>query len=138
MKEKYYIARFGEGDYDYFRVKESELNEEEKKTNKISELRAFHQAFDNMVLSNNILEVLNYNFESLVIYDEDFEDYNEDYQLFIVDPVYSEEQTIEIVKKTGCHLYYNDELGNYILGVTDLGTSRDYVMTDIELEEEKT
>lgn len=135
MEEKYYIARFGEGNYDYFRVMESELNEEEKKTNKASELTVFRRTFDGMVLCNNILKVINYDYEDLT-YEED--DDNEDYQLFIVDSQFCEETMVKIVKKCGCHLYYSEALDNYILGVTDLGTSRDYVMTDIELEEEKT
>ena len=128
---------YGNGEYDYFVFSENELNDYEKKQGYLSEATLFKRAFSDMILSNNILKVINYDEleEILPSYDEENDKYKDEYQLFIVDLKYDEEQTKKMMEKAGNTFYYSNELDNYIIGVCDLGTSRDYVLTDIKIEE---
>jgi hypothetical protein len=66
-------------------------------------------------------------------YDEDSDTYADIFQYYIIDERGAEilaELTDEIV-------YYIEELGLYIWGVTHYGTSWDYVLTDIKIELDK-
>lgn len=136
-KEKFYIAKYGEGEYDYFSFKESELNDYEKEQGYLSETSLFKRVFTDMVLSNNIFKILNYdNIEEIIsAYDEEEDYYMDEYQYFIVDFNYNEEDIEKMMKLSGNTLYYSNELGNYIIGVTDFGTQRTYVLTNIKIEE---
>ena len=137
--EKRYKAIWGKGEYDYFYYTAEELGDYEKEKGYLSELSCFRWVFNDMVLSNEILKLLcetgKYVEELVSGYDEKNDYYIDEYQFFIVDSKYDEESLIKIVKLMGNTLYYSEDLNNYIMGVTDLGTSRDYVLTDIKLEE---
>lgn len=85
------------------------------------------------ILNNDIYEYVGYDnwcLESGCDYDE--EDYYEVLQFYIITASGAEflrQFTDEII-------YYNETLDMYLWGVTHLGTSWDYVLTDIELEVE--
>lgn len=126
-------------------VKKEDLNEYEKKHNKISFKRLIDRLFTDLILCNDITKLFyneiggNYcepQIELGMDYDEENETQFDIYQFFIVDfeswkydnifQKYSEQLGKEFI------LYYIDELDLYILGVTHLGTGWDYVLTDIE------
>ena len=126
-------------------VKNEDLNEYEKKHNKISFKRLVNKLFTDSILCNDITKLF-YNeiggkycepqIELGANYDEENDCYIDIYQHYIVDfevwkyenifQKYSEQLGKEFI------LYYIDELDLYILGVTHFGTSWDYVLTDIE------
>lgn len=112
-----------------------ELNEEERRTGKISYARLIERISDNLILCNNIVNVDESLFDNIVlgeIYDEETEEETEIYQYFIID---IGEYTIKTLQKAKCNdliIAYSEALENYILMVDHLGTSWDYVMTDIE------
>ena len=135
-KEKLYKAIYGENENDYFIINENELKEYEKEQGFLSEATAFRKIFSDMVLSNNIMHVLNNDVDVLVgAYDEENDTYKEEYQFFIVDPNFNDYEVLsKQVEAMNNTLYYSNTLDNYILGVTDLGTNRNYVLTDIKLE----
>jgi hypothetical protein len=108
------------------------LNDYEKEHNRISYKRLVERYFNNMILCNNIAN----NYEDLEIvagsdYDEEEDTYKDIYQYFIVNGCFYEEDLQEVGEELGV-VYYNSNLGLYILGVDHLGTSWDYVLTDIE------
>lgn len=120
----------------FFINDESKLNEYEREHKKISYKTLINYLFgDNLILCNNIEKLfyttVSNNFIEPIA--EVGEDYDEDvYQYFIVDfPNFN----LDFMKKY-CQneiiLYYIDFLDIYILGVNHLGTSWDYVLTDIE------
>lgn len=129
-------------------VKMEDLNEYERKHNKISFKRLIDKLFTDMVLCNNITKLFyseiggKYTEPEIEIgtdYDEETEEQIDIYQYFIVDfsnwtyelmTKYSEQFGKEFI------LYYIEELGLYILGVTHFGTGWDYVLTDIEPSED--
>ncbi len=112
-----------------------ELNGEEERTGKISYRRLIERVSDNLILCNNIVNVDESLFDNIVlgkIYDEETEEETEIYQYFIID---IDEYTIEKLQEANCNdliIAYSEALENYILMVDHLGTSWDYVMTDIE------
>ena len=124
-----------------------ELNEHEKKYNKVSFERLVNKLFTDIILCNDITKLFyadingkynEVNFEVGNDYDEENDEYIDIYQYFIVDfsswtyefmEKYKEQLGKEFI------LYYIDELGIYILGVTHFGTGWDYVLTDIEPSE---
>ena len=111
-------------------VNYKELNEEEKKTNKISYRRLIDRISNNLILCNNIVNIDNNIFDNIVI-GEIPEDY-EIFQYFIID---IDEWTIKELQNIKCFdviIAYSEILENYILLVDHFGTSWDYVMTDIE------
>lgn len=108
------------------------LNDYEKEHNRISYKRLVERYFDNMILCNNIAN----NYEDLEIvagsdYDEEEDTYKDIFQYFIVDGCFNEEDLQKVGEELGV-VYYNSNLDLYILGVDHLGTSWDYVLTDIE------
>lgn len=108
------------------------LNDYEKEHNRISYKRLVERYFNNMILCNNIAN----NYEDLEIvagsdYDEEEGTYKDIYQYFIVDGCFDEEDLQKVGEELGV-VYYNSNLDLYILGVDHLGTSWDYVLTDIE------
>lgn len=112
-----------------------ELNGEEKRTGKISYRRLIERVSNNLILCNNIVNIDESLFDNIVlgeIYDEETEEYIEIYQYFIID---IDEYQIEKLQELKCNdliIAYSEKLENYILFVDHLGTSWDYVMTDIE------
>ena len=121
-----------------------ELNEQEKKYNKVSFKRLVNKLFTDMILCNDITKLFyadingkysEIDFEIGTDYDEENDKYIDVYQYFIVDfsnytyslfEKYREQLGNEFI------LYYLEELGLYILGVTHFGTGWDYVLTNIE------
>ena len=108
------------------------LNDYEKEHNRISYKRLVERYFNNMILCNNIAN----NYEDLEIvagsdYDEEEDTYKDIYQYFIVDGCFDEEALQKVGEELGV-VYYDSNLDLYILGVDHLGTSWDYVLTDIE------
>lgn len=113
-----------------------DLNDYEKENNRISYKRLVERYFDNMILCNNIVN----NYEDLEIvagsdYDEEEGTYKDIYQYFIVDGCFNDEALQKVGEELGV-VYYNSNLDIYILGVDHLGTSWDYVLTDIEPTED--
>lgn len=135
-KKTFYKAIYGENENDYFIINGDELNEYEKEQGFLSEATAFKKIFSDMVLSNNIMHVLNNDVDVLVgAYDEENDTYKEEYQFFIVEPNFNDYEVLsKQVEAMNNTLYYSNDLDNYILGVTDLGTNRNSVLTNIKLE----
>ena len=112
-----------------------ELNEEERRTGKISYSRLIERISNNLILCNNIVNIDESLFDNIVlgeIYDEETEEYTEIYQYFIID---IDDYTIEKLQEANCNdliIAYSEALENYILMVDHLGTAWSYVMTDIE------
>lgn len=125
-------------------VNTKDLNEYEKQNNKISYKRLIDRLFTDMILCNDITKLfcseLNGQYiEPEFIVGSDYDDENDSYadifQYFIVDfNSYTYEHILKkYAKQLGNEiiLYYIEQLDLYILGVTHLGTSWDYVLTDI-------
>lgn len=88
-------------------------------------------------MCNNYLKHRYNNVDELIsAYDEQEDYYIDEYQFFIVDIEYDEETTKKAVEKMGNTLYYDNDLNLYITGITDLGTSRTIVPTDLIVESE--
>ena len=131
-----------------------DLNEEEKRTNRVSYARLCDRLFDSMILCNNITEVDPQIFDNVVVGDlyeyrdnegeyrtreeyendttgEIYEEMTDIYQYFIVSLGMSEDYLQEHFGDN-IILMYSDKLDNYILAVDHFGTSWTYVMTDLE------
>jgi hypothetical protein len=131
-----------------------DLNEEEKRTNRVSYARLCDRLFDSMILCNNITDVDPEIFDNVVVgdlyeyrdndgeyhtkeeYENDttgdiYEEMTDIYQYFIVSPAMSEEYMQEHFGDNVI-LMYSEKLDNYILAVDHFGTSWTYVMTDLE------
>lgn len=120
-------------------VNTKDLNEYEKQHNRISFKRLIDRLFTDMILCNNITKLF-YNYIEPEIeigkdYDEEYEEYIDVYQYFIVDfNSYTYEYILQkYAKQLGEEfiLYYIEELDLFVLGVTHFGTGWDYVLTDI-------
>lgn len=142
-ENKSYKATWGNREYNYFIFRENTLGDYEKKEGFLSEKTLFHRIFSDMILCNDIINYIyknnDYLDEIVSNYDEEENYYKEEYQYFIVNWEfdYDEEDMKKLINAMGNTLYYNENLDIYIMGVCDLGTSRDYVLTDIKLEEYK-
>lgn len=133
--EKLYKIYYGENKKDYIGeyLKESDIID-----GRLSEAKAFEIFFSDMIMCNDYLKQRYDNIEELVSsYDEEEDYYNDEYQLFIVNIEYDEEITIKAIEKMGNTFYYDNDLDLYIMGVTDLGTSRTIVPTGLIVEEVK-
>ena len=132
--EKRFYIYYGEGEKDYIirYLKDSDIL-----SGYLSEAKAFELFFDNMIMCNDYFKYDDMcNIEYLVsgyIEEEDY--YVDEYQYFIINFGYSEELIIKAVEKMGNTLYYDNDKELYIMGVTDFGTSRTIVPTDIEVKE---
>lgn len=111
----------------------------------LSEAKAFDLFYDNMIMCNNYISNA-YNcdglqYENLDIlldpYNEEEDYYIDEYQVFIIDPAFDEDITKKATEKMGNTLYYDNALDLYITGITDLGTSRTIIPTDLKVEEVK-
>ena len=131
--EKLYKIYYGEDEDDYIRryLKDNEIID-----GRLSEAKAFDIFFTDMILCNDYLRHRYDNIDEIIsAYDEE-EDYCVDeYQLFIVEIEYDEEITKKAVEKMGNTLYYDNDLSLYITGITDLGTHRTIVATNLEVYE---
>lgn len=132
--EKLCKIYYGEGENDYIR---RYLKEEDVINGYLSEAKAFDLFYNDMIMSNNYLKNNYDNLEELVSgYDEENDCYIDEYQVFIVNIDYDEDLTIKATEKMGNTLYYDTENEIYLTGITDLGTSRTIVPTDLRVEEE--
>lgn len=132
--EKMYKIYYGENKNDYIR---SYLKDDEIIDGRLSEAKAFKIFFSNMIMCNDYLKHRYNNIDELIsAYDEEEDDYIDEYQFFIVTPEYDEETTKKAVEKMGNTLYYDNELDLYITGITDSGTIRTGVATDLTVESE--
>ena len=132
--EKMFKIYYGDGENDYIR---RYLSDDDIIDGYLSEAKAFDIFYDNMIMCNNYLknnyDELDYLIDSYVE-DEDY--YVDEYQTFIIDPSYDEDVTIKATEKMGNTLYYDNKNELYITGITDLGTSRRLVSTDLKVEED--
>ena len=111
-------------------VNYEELNEEEKKRNKISYKRLINRITNNLILCNNIVNIDDNIFDNIAV--GEIPEDSEIFQYFIIDV---DEWTIEKLQNKKCYdviIAYSEILENYVLMVDHFGTSWDYVMTDIE------
>lgn len=131
--EKLYNIYYGENENDYIK---RYLKEEEILNGYLSEAKAFEIFFSDMIMCNDYLKHNYENIDYLVDgYNEEENYYVDEYQTFIVNLEFDEEITTEAVKKMGNTLYYDNKLDLYIMGVTDFGTSRRIVPTDLIVKE---
>ena len=131
--EKLYRIYYGENKNDYIGeyLKESNII-----NGRLSEAKAFEIFFSDMIMCNNYLKYNYENIEELIsAYNEEEDYYKDEYQTFIVNLEYNEEITTKAVEKMGNTFYYDNNLDLYITGITDLGTSRTIVPTDLIVEE---
>lgn len=134
-KEKRYKIYYGESEQDYLirYLKESDII-----NGYLSEAKAFELFYSDMIMCNNYLQN---NFDDLdaIIdgYNEEEDYYIDEYQVFIIEPEFDGEITTKATEKMGNTLYYDNNLDLYITGITDLGTSRTIVPTDLKVEEVK-
>lgn len=113
------------------------LKEEEIINGYLSEAKAFEIFYTDMIMCNNYFKNCNYDEINELIsnYDEEEDYYIEEYQVFIINIEYDEELTTKATKKMGNTLYYDNEKELYLTGITDLGTSRRLVPTNLKVEE---
>lgn len=132
-KEKLFNIYYGENENDYII---RYLKEEDIINGYLSEAKAFEIFFSDMIMCNNYLQQNYDNLDELVSgYNEEEDYYEDEYQVFIVNIEYDEETTIKAVEKMGNTLYYDNNLELYITGITDLGTSRTSVPTNLIVKE---
>ena len=133
-EEKLFKIYYGEGENDYIR---RYLKEEEIINGYLSETKAFEIFYSDMIMCNNYFNNCNYDEINELIsnYNEEEDYYIEEYQVFIINIEYDEELTTKATKKMGNTLYYDNEKELYLTGITDLGTSRRIVPTQLKVEE---
>lgn len=110
-----------------------DLNEEEKRRNKIS-YRRLVERIGRVWLFNNAPKLSNYDFEFEVNsdYDSETDSYTDIYQYYLIDV---NNYTIEKLNEINCKdviIAWSETLEEHILMVDHFGTSWDYVMTDFE------
>lgn len=132
--EKMYKIYYGENKNDYIK---RYLKDDEIIDGRLSEAKAFEIFFNDMIICNDYLKHRYDHIDELIsAYDENDDYYIDEYQFFIVNIEYDEETTKKAVEKMGNTLYYDNDLDLYITGITDLGTSRAMVPTDLIVESE--
>lgn len=133
--EKLYKIYYGDNKEDYIK---GHLKEEDVINGYLSEAKAFDIFFNDMVMCNNYLQKNYENIEELIsAYDEENDSYADEYQYFIINIEFNEEITKKAIEKMGNTFYYDNELELYITGITDLGTSRRIVPTNIIVKSEE-
>lgn len=135
-KEKLYKIFYGKNDNECVT---RYLKEKDVINGYLSEAKAFEIFYTDMIMCNNYFSHCNYdNINALIDeYDEESDSYVDVYQNFIINIDYNEDITIKATEKMGNTLYYDNDLGIYITGITDLGTNRRLVATDLKVEEVK-
>lgn len=133
-EEKLFKIYYGEGENDYIT---RYLKEEEIINGYLSEAKAFEIFYSDMIMCNNYFNNCNYDEINELIsdYDEENDYYTDEFQIFIINIDYDEEITTKATKKMGNTLYYDNEKDLYLTGITDLGTSRRLVPTELKVEE---
>lgn len=132
--EKLYKIYYGENKEDYIK---RYLKDDEIINGRLSEAKAFEIFFSDMIMCNDYLKHRYNNIDELIsAYDEEEDYYTDEYQFFIVNIEYNEEITKKAVEKMGNTLYYDNDLDLYITGITDLGTRRTGVPTNLMVESE--
>lgn len=133
-EEKLFRIYYGEEENDYIT---RYLKEEEIINGYLSEAKAFEIFYSDMIMCNNYFKNCNYDEINSIIsnYDEEEDYYTEEFQIFIVNIEYDEELTTKATEKMGNTLYYDNEKELYLTGITDLGTSRRLVPTELKVEE---
>ncbi|MEE1125332.1 MAG: hypothetical protein U0L18_05270 [Acutalibacteraceae bacterium] len=132
-EEKIFKIYYGEGKEDYIT---RYLKEEDIINGYLTESKAFNIFYSDMIMSNNYIQNNYDNLEILISgYNEKDDYYEDEYQIFIINPEYDEEMTIKATEKMGNTLYYDNKNKIYLTGITDLGTNRSYVSTNLKVEE---
>ena len=132
-KEKLYEIYYGEGKEDYIR---RYLKDDEIINGYLTEAKAFEIFYTDMILCNNYLKNNFDNLEEIIsAYNEDEDYYEDEYQVFIINIEYDEEITKKATEKMGNTFYYDNENEIYLTGITDLGTSRTIVSTNLKVKE---
>lgn len=112
-----------------------DLNEEERRTGRISYRRLIERISNKIFLFNEAPKLSEYEFEFICgnDYDEEEEEYTEIYQYYLIDLRITEEQLQDDLKELQNELIiaWSETLQNYVLMVDHFGTSWDYVMTDV-------
>lgn len=111
-----------------------DLNEYEKEHKKISYRRLINRISNNIYLFNNAPKLSEYDFEFEIgsDYDEETGEYIDFYQYYLID---INPYMIEKLQKLKCNdivIAWSEKLEEYVLMVDHLGTSWDYVLTNIE------
>lgn len=133
--EKLYKIYYGDNKEDYIK---RYLKEEDIINGYLSEAKAFDIFFNDMIMCNNYLQKNYENIEELIsAYDEENGSYIDEYQYFIINIEFDEETTKKAIEKMGNTFYYDNELELYITGITDFGTSRRIVPTNIIVKSEE-
>lgn len=133
-QEKLYKIYYGENEDDYIQryLKDSDIMD-----GYLTEAKAFEIFYTDMIMSNNYLQNNYDDLETIVSgYDEENDYCKDEYQVFIINIDYDEEITAKATEKMGNTLYYDNKNEIYLTGITDLGTSRRIVPTDLKVEEE--
>lgn len=134
-KEKMYKVFYGDTESEYIIAY---LKEKDIINGYLSEAKAFELFYTDMIICNNYFEHCYENIDRLIDdYDEENDCSIDVFQTFIVNLSYSEDITIKATEKMGNTFYYDNDLGLYLVGITDLGTNRSLVSTDLKVEEEK-
>lgn len=134
-KEKMYKVFYGDTKSEYVIAY---LKEKDIINGYLSEAKAFELFYTDMIICNNYFEHCYENIDRLIDdYDEENDCSIDVFQIFIVNLSYSEDITIKATEKMGNTFYYDNDLGLYLVGITDLGTNRSLVSTNLKVEEEK-
>ena len=132
--EKLYKIYYGEEENDYIK---RYLKEEDIINGYLSEAKAFDLFYTDMIMCNSYLQNNFDNLDELIsAYNEEEDYYEDEYQVFIINIDYDEETTKKATEKMGNTLYYDFKNDLYLTGITDLGTSRTIVPTDLKVVEE--
>lgn len=132
--EKLYKIYYGEEENDYIK---RYLKEEDIINGYLSEAKAFDLFYTDMIMCNSYLQNNFDNLDELIsAYNEEEDYYEDEYQVFIINIDYDEETTKKATEKMGNTLYYDFKNDLYLTGITDLGTSRTIVSTDLKVVEE--
>ena len=118
------------------------LTQSEKENGRVSQYRLLHYLFSNIILANTLCEnLIKQSYETCSMdelispYNEETEEYEDEYQYFIVGLALDEETTIKAIKNCvdDWYLRYDNENDIYILSIGNLGTSREIISTDAYL-----
>ena len=107
-------------------------NDEEKKYLKISWANFIRFYNIDLILCNEIAEKFPLEFENIPENETDEAEFLEIFQYYLFN-----ERDLSLIKELNAPVFYCAELDLYILGVTHFGTSWDYVLTDVNLVENK-
>ena len=133
-EEKLYKIYYGENKEDYIK---RYLKEEDIINGYLTEAKAFDIFFPDMIMCNNYLQNNFDNLETIVSgYIEEDDYYMDEYQVFIINIDFGEDITAKAIEKMGNTFYYDFYNEIYLTGITDLGTSRTIVPTDLKVEKD--